>query len=142
MVSLPDTERLHKNGQLIHVSITLSPIRNSLGEVIGASSIVRDIGRQKQAEQERLQLSQRLSTAKHQRLQALSGMLPICAACKAHPRRRGLLGAGGNLFVKAPRILCSRTVCARSVRKIMSGKLALRASRRNHPGRDQPDELT
>ena len=80
-VNLPDTERLDKNGQAVAVSVTISPIKNSVGEIIGASSIVRDIRRQKQAEQERLLLSQRLSAAAHD-VNLLSGMLPICASCK------------------------------------------------------------
>src|SRR5580698_4012430 len=62
-VSIPDTERLHKNGQPIAVSVTISPIRNTRGEIIGASSIARDVRKQKQAELERLQLNQRLSAA-------------------------------------------------------------------------------
>ena len=45
------TRRRAKNGQLIDVSITVSPIRNSNGEVIGASKIVRDISIQKKVEQ-------------------------------------------------------------------------------------------
>ena len=41
-----NTQRQHKNGQLIHVSITVSPIRNSAGQVVGASKTVRDISEQ------------------------------------------------------------------------------------------------
>lgn len=37
------TQRLHKDGSLIDVSVTLSPIRDSDGKVIGASKIARDI---------------------------------------------------------------------------------------------------
>lgn len=80
-VSIPDTERLHKNGQIVPVSVTISPIKNSQGEIIGASAITRDIRPQKQAEQERHLLSQRLSQVTHE-VRTLSGMLPICATCK------------------------------------------------------------
>lgn len=38
-----ETVRKRKDGQIIHVSLTISPIRNSRGEVVGASKIVRDI---------------------------------------------------------------------------------------------------
>ncbi len=38
-----ETERLHKNGNRIHVSASISPIRNRDGVVIGASKIARDI---------------------------------------------------------------------------------------------------
>jgi PAS domain S-box-containing protein len=47
-----NTQRLCKDGRLIDVAITISPIRDGRGEVIGASKIVRDITAQKQAEQE------------------------------------------------------------------------------------------
>ena len=38
-----ETVRLHKNGDLINVSITLSPIKDALGTIIGISAIKRDI---------------------------------------------------------------------------------------------------
>ena len=38
-----ETQRRHKDGHLIHVSLTISPIRNHAGRVIGASKIARDI---------------------------------------------------------------------------------------------------
>jgi len=45
-----ETVRLHKSGRRIEVSLTISPIRNAAGEVIGASSIMRDIGWRKEGE--------------------------------------------------------------------------------------------
>lgn len=41
-----ETERLHKNGNRINVSVTLSPIRDRDGQVVGASKIARDITQQ------------------------------------------------------------------------------------------------
>lgn len=38
-----ETERLCKNGRRIHVSLTLSPIRNAKGQLVGFSTIARDI---------------------------------------------------------------------------------------------------
>jgi PAS domain S-box-containing protein len=46
-----ETVRLHKNGQRVDVSITVSPILDPLGNVIGASTIIRDIGERKIAEE-------------------------------------------------------------------------------------------
>lgn len=45
-----ETERIRKDGQRIFVSISVSPIKDSSGQVIGASAIKRDITKQKQAE--------------------------------------------------------------------------------------------
>ncbi|MEO5562495.1 MAG: ATP-binding protein [Chitinophagaceae bacterium] len=43
-----ETVRLTKSGDEIDISLTISPIRNTSGTIIGASKIVRDITRQKQ----------------------------------------------------------------------------------------------
>jgi len=48
-----ETERLRKNGQRIPVSLTISPIKDSAGVIIGASKIARDISERKQAEEAR-----------------------------------------------------------------------------------------
>ena len=45
-----ETIRLHKDGTLINVSLTISPVMNSFGEIVGASTTARDITRQKEAE--------------------------------------------------------------------------------------------
>jgi PAS domain S-box-containing protein len=44
-----ETVRRRKNGELIDVSVTISPIRNARDEIIGASKIARDITGQKRA---------------------------------------------------------------------------------------------
>jgi len=51
-VSHLETERRHKNGQIKEVSITVSPIKDDLGNVIGISTILRDISANKQMERE------------------------------------------------------------------------------------------
>lgn len=53
-----DTLRLTKNNGLISISLTISPIRDSKGNIIGASKIARDITRGKLAE-EKLRQSER-----------------------------------------------------------------------------------
>jgi PAS domain S-box-containing protein len=45
------TIRVTKSGQRLHISLTISPIRNDRGEIIGASKIARDITRQRRNEQ-------------------------------------------------------------------------------------------
>ena len=47
-----DTVRKRKDGQLIDVSLTISPIKNSAGNLIGTSTIARDISSRKQAEED------------------------------------------------------------------------------------------
>jgi PAS domain S-box-containing protein len=38
------TKRLHKDGHLLDVSVSVSPVRDEQGKVIGASKIARDVG--------------------------------------------------------------------------------------------------
>ena len=76
-----ETVRLRKDGKAIDVSLTVSPIRDRDGRVMGASTVARDITRRKAEEQERLRLIQELTDALTQ-VKTLSGLLPICASCK------------------------------------------------------------
>ena len=46
-----DTVRVRSDGQPVHVSLTISPIRDETGRIIGASKIARDITDRKQAEE-------------------------------------------------------------------------------------------
>ena len=47
------TVRMTKSGRKLDVSLTISPVRDSKGNIIGASKIARDITERKQAEQSR-----------------------------------------------------------------------------------------
>jgi PAS domain S-box-containing protein len=52
-----DTQRLAKDGRLLDVSVTTSPIKNKQGHVIGASKVVRDMKDRMAAEADRLRLT-------------------------------------------------------------------------------------
>jgi two-component system, chemotaxis family, CheB/CheR fusion protein len=45
-----ETVRRHKDGTLLDISLTISPVKNAQGEIIGASKIARDIRDKKRAE--------------------------------------------------------------------------------------------
>jgi PAS domain S-box-containing protein len=51
-----ETIRMRKDGRLIDVSVTISPIRDANGKVVGASKIARDITQLKRVLEEREQL--------------------------------------------------------------------------------------
>jgi len=57
-----ETVRLTKNGERIEVSLTISPVRDRAGGIIGAAKIARDITGQKKAEQT-LRMTERLAAA-------------------------------------------------------------------------------
>ena len=118
-VGIRETERLHKSGRIFPVSVTLSPIRNATGEIIGASAIARDISQQKQAEferqaavAERQQLITELQEAlKH--VKTLQGLLPVCAFC--HKIGMGMVNGNGlSLISKAAPRPISPTAFARN----------------------------
>ena len=46
-----ETVRVNKNGDRRHVSLTISPLRDARGVIIGASKVARDITERKQAEE-------------------------------------------------------------------------------------------
>jgi PAS domain S-box-containing protein len=76
-----ETVRLKKDGTAVDVSLTLSPIRDAAGAVIGVSAIERDITARRRVEEERLKLIEELTYALA-KIKTLKGLLPICASCK------------------------------------------------------------
>jgi PAS domain S-box-containing protein len=59
-----ETVRQRKDGRLIDVSLTVSPIRDATGKVIGASKVARDITDHKQADAERQKWLEREQVAR------------------------------------------------------------------------------
>jgi PAS domain S-box-containing protein len=49
-----ETVRLRKDGSVVDISLTVSPLRNAAGKVTGVSKIARDISARKKVEHERL----------------------------------------------------------------------------------------
>ena len=76
-----ETVHLRKDVHIVHVSITVSPVRDGEGRIVGASIVAHDISRRKQSEIERLQLIQELTDALAQN-KTLRGLFPMCASCK------------------------------------------------------------
>jgi len=65
-----ETVRVRKDGKLIHVSVTISPIKDASGNIVGASKIARDITQTKRLmeERERLLNSERAARAESERV--------------------------------------------------------------------------
>jgi PAS domain S-box-containing protein len=58
-----ETERIRKDGQRIFINASVSPIRDTHGTVVGASSIKRDVSERKQAAEALLRSQERLRLA-------------------------------------------------------------------------------
>jgi two-component system sensor kinase FixL len=55
-----EVPRLHKDGKQLYVSLTLSPVRDAHGAVVGASMVARDITARKKAEEDLVRHTQAL----------------------------------------------------------------------------------
>jgi len=58
-----ETVRQRKDGTLIDVSVTISPVRDDTGRIVGASKIARDVTQQKQVQRELAAAKQAAETA-------------------------------------------------------------------------------
>ena len=78
-----ETQRLAKGGRLLDVAVTVSPIRDASGTIIGASKILRDVTARKQIEREKAALNDRLHDVL-QDLQASNERLEAAVAERTH----------------------------------------------------------
>jgi PAS domain S-box-containing protein len=86
-----ETVRLTKSGQLLDVSLTVSPVRDEKGQVIGASKILRDISGRRRIEQSLLQAEKIAATGR-------------MAATIAHEINNPLEAVMNLLYLLRPRI--------------------------------------
>jgi PAS domain S-box-containing protein len=59
-----ETERLRKNGERVWVSLTISPIKDPTGRIIGASKIARDISERKRVQEALIQSEKLAATGR------------------------------------------------------------------------------
>ncbi|HJU29539.1 MAG TPA: PAS domain S-box protein, partial [Candidatus Binataceae bacterium] len=84
-----ETVRQTKDGRLLEISLTISPIRDAHGKIIGASKIARDITEQKRLERERAEILERERTAREQLAEAVAARDEFIAVA-AHELRNPL----------------------------------------------------
>jgi PAS domain S-box-containing protein len=81
------TVRRRKDGSLIHVSLTVSPIKDASGHIVGASKIARDVTAQKRAEDALRETDQRkdqfLATLAHELRNPLAPIRQAAVISKA-----------------------------------------------------------
>ncbi|MDR3554039.1 MAG: PAS domain S-box protein [Syntrophobacteraceae bacterium] len=76
-----ETIRKKKNGEYLNVSLTISPLRDDDGTIIGVSTIARDITERERVRKEKEKLIRELQDALAN-VKTLRGLFPICAWCK------------------------------------------------------------
>lgn len=91
-----ETVRLHRNGRPIHVSLTVSPLRNVAGQIIGSSKIARDITERHHAqEMQRILIGEMQHRIKN--VFALAGSLVSLSAQRAETKEELVQDVRGRL---------------------------------------------
>ena len=80
-----ETVRQRKDGSLIVVSLTVSPVKNANGEIVGASKIARDISEQKRSQE---QIATLAREAEHRSKNLLANVLATVKLSKSDTLRR------------------------------------------------------
>jgi PAS domain S-box-containing protein len=78
-----ETVRQRKDGGLVDISLTVSPIRDAAGNVIGASKIARDIGEQKRLLEERRRATANEEAARREVLEVQNRRIQEAARLKS-----------------------------------------------------------
>ena len=97
-----ETVRRRKDGSLVDVSITVSPVRDGSGRIVGASKIARDITERRRIEQEREELLAREQRAREDAERANRAKDDFLATL-SHELRTPLNAILGWTHVLAPR---------------------------------------
>ncbi len=105
-----ETVREHKDGRMLDVSLTVSPIKNAAGQIIGASTIARDITDRKKFEGERRQMIEQLNEALA-RVKTLHGLLPVCEGCKKIRDDAGRWHLVENYINEHSEAACTFSIC-------------------------------
>ena len=87
-----ETVRQRKDGSLIEISLTVSPLRNAQGAIIGASKIARDITGRKRSEEQLFILAREAAHRAKNMLAIVQATVHLSHANTAHELKRAIEG--------------------------------------------------
>jgi PAS domain S-box-containing protein len=124
-----ETERLHKDGRRIPISLTLSPVRDANGRVVGASKIARDISERKQAEEELRQAHRQkdefLAMLAHELRNPLGTIMGAASALLRYGDRPDLARRSVEIIDRQARQLARLVEDLLDLTRLASGKIVL-----------------
>jgi PAS domain S-box-containing protein len=88
-----ETIRRRKDGSLVEISLTISPLRNAQGKVIGASKIARDITERRQAEEQKRLLLREMNHRVKNLFALASGLVSLSARSRGAQTTAEIIGA-------------------------------------------------
>ena len=110
-----ETMRLTKSGKLLDVSLTVSPVRDETGQIVGASKILRDISTKKRIERSLLQAEKIAATGRmaatiaheiNNPLEAVMNLLYLLHPKVNDPEGSEYLNAAEDELVRVSHIAC------------------------------------
>ena len=126
-----DTERVTKDGRRLAVSLTVSPIRDATGRVVGASKVARDITARRRAEATQRQLAEELN---HRVKNTLATIQAIAAqSLKRSPSPEAFVRSFGGRVQALARVhdlLTAGEMAGAELGAILAAELGPRASTR------------
>jgi PAS domain S-box-containing protein len=134
-----ETQRVRKDGKLLDISLTISPVKDRAGRIVGASKVARDITDRKRAEQQLRQAKQEadeaniakdmfLATLSHEMrtpLSAITGWMHILRGGKQAGCSDAELNEGLDVIDRNSQTMVQLINDVLDVSRIISGKLRL-----------------
>lgn len=128
-----ETERMHRDGFRFPVSLTISPVYDSDGRVVGASKIARDISERRRVEAEREAEARRkdefLATLAHELRNPLAPILTAAQAMPVDPTGDPDILAARNMIERQARHMTRLVDDLLDLSRITRGQVVLRRAR-------------
>jgi PAS domain S-box-containing protein len=130
-----ETIRRRKDGELIDVSITVSPVRDASGKVIGASKIARDISEQKRLRRELADANRSkdefLATLSHELRTPLHSILGYAQILRHGGLEEDRRDSALQIIERNAKTLAQLVADVLDVSRIVTGKIRLETERRD-----------